>query len=418
MIERLQKALGIDVRYYLSGGGYLLVSHWVPPILLILSTWFLTSYLPKEAYGAYSYIQSLLGMLIVFTLPGYYNAVLRSSARGRDGALLVSVRRRLLFSLIGSLILIGVAIYYWHTGDLLRAKGCLVGSGFLGLVHGLDDFRAFLNGKKQYAQYAAYHISLQFAITAVTIATLLLSRNFLVVLAANLATRGAGQVLCVIGAAKSRENDDLEKDFTQFGNRLSVFAALGSLSFYLDGVLIGSLMPLAVMADFNLAGKLAMPLRNFGVIINRLIFPKMVKKKGRAFALKTFYKAFYLAVVLSFVGVVFYFALPYVLTWFFPKYESCRSYAALMMFSELISVMVIYLETYYLSQEKYHRTYYVMNVIRPVSILVLLPLLFMMWGVYGAIAAKLVVRAAEAVYLMLRLFFGWDENSSENEPGQ
>ena len=395
-----------------------MLSHWVPPVLLILSTWFLTNYLPKEAYGAYSYIQSLLGMLIVFTLPGYYNAVLRSSARGYDGALLVSVKRRLLFSLIGSLVLIGAAVFYWHSGDPLRAYGCLVGSGFLGLVHGLDDFRAFLNGKKQYGRYAAYHLALQFAVTSITIATLAFTRNFLIVLAANLATRGAGQVLCVIGAAKNRDNDDLEKDFTQFGNRLSVFAALGSLSFYLDAVLIGTLLPLAVMADFVLAGKLTAPLRNFGVIINRLIFPKMVQRHGREFALKTFYKAFYLAAVLAVVGVGFYFALPYVLNWFFPKYVSCRNYAVLMMFSELISVMVIYLETYYLSQDRYHRTYYVMNVVRPVSILVLLPLFFNMWGVYGAILSKLVVRAGEAVYLLARLFFGWDDYSIESDTDQ
>ncbi len=413
MIDRLQKLLGIDLRYYISGGSYLLISQIAPLTFLFASTWFLTNYLNKEVYGYYSYVQSILGMLSVFTLPGYYNAVIKSTARGFHGSLLKSAKKRLSFSLLGSLLLVSISIYFWSMGDAKRAYGLLIGSAFLGLAFGLDDFRAFLNGRKKFALFTLYHVALQAFVTAATIGALLISGNYLHILTANLATRGVGQLICLLLSNKTRENDKVEEGFTEFGNKLSVLSALGTVSFFLDRVLIGTFYSAALMADFNLATILTNPLRNIGVVINRLLFPKMVNLKGRDFALKTFYKAFYLLAALILVGITYYILIPFLLRLFFPVYVNILPYVNFMMASELVAVFVIYLETYYLSQDRFIKTYYVVNIARPAAIIVLLPpLLYFIPGVWGAILAKFIVRVLEAIYLMIRIFFGWDESNS------
>jgi len=409
MIDRIQKLVGIDLKYYLSGGGYLFIAQTAPLIFLFASTWFLTNRLSKDVYGYYSYVQNLLGMFSVFTLPGYYNAVVKSTVRGHHGVLKLSARRRLAFSIIGSLILMAISLYFWSIGDNEKASGILVGSLFLGLVFGLDDFRAFLNGRKKYALFTIYHVALQAAVTVATIAALLWSGNFLVILTANLAVRGGGQFLCLLLSYKTRENDNVEQGFVKFGNRLSALSALGTIAFYFDRVLVGTLLSVALMADFNLASILTAPLRNIGVILNRLLFPKMASLKGRRFALKTFYKAFYLIAALIIVGIIYLLLIPFLVKWLFPMYENICLYINWMMLSELIAVVVIYLETYYLSQDKLLKTYYVVSIVRPAAIIILLPvLMYLFSGIYGAIFAKLFVRAGESLYLLIRIFFGLD----------
>jgi hypothetical protein len=300
---------------------------------------------------------------------------------------------------------------FWLRGDLDRAWGCIAGSLFLGMVFGLDDFRAFLNGKKRYGAFTAYHVGLQTVVTGATVTALILSQNFVVVLVVNLATRGLGQLICVGLVWRTRTNDNVEGDFTAFGNRLSALSALGSVSFHLDRVLIGSTFALAIMADYNLAAILTNPLRNLGVMVNRLIFPKMLNQSGRQFARKVFAKSFYLIALLAGTGAAFYFAFPFLLNWVFPKYTGIAGYANWMMAAELVAVLVIYLETYYLSQDKLLRTYYFVNFARPILILVCLPIALFVWGLYGAILTKLIIRAIEAIYLLLRLHFGWDNNN-------
>lgn len=417
MIDRIQKLLGIDLRYYLSGGGYLLISQIAPLLLLFASTWFLTNFLSKEVYGYYSYVQNLLGMLSVFTLPGYYNAVIKSSARGFHGSLKKSAKRRLAFSLIGTAILMVISVYFWAKGDSTRASGILLGSVFLGLAFGLDDFRAFLNGRNKYALFTLFHVGLQLAVTVATVTALLISGNYLVILTVNLAVRGLGQLLCMVLSYRTRENDNIEEGFVKFGYKLSALSALGTISFYLDRVLVGTIFSAAMMAEFNLASIITTPLRNIGVVINRLIFPKMVNLEGRRFALKTFFKAFYLIGALTVIGLIYFLLIPIILRWLFPIYENIRPYVNWMMASELVAVVVIYLETYYLSQDNLLKTYYVVNIVRPAAIIVLLPILMYIFpGLYGAIFAKLFVRAAEALYLLARIFFGWD--GLKEEPTQ
>ena len=416
MMDRLSRWLGIDVKYYLTGGGFLFSSYWAVLLLGFLTTWVFTNYAPKETYGAYSYIQSLLGMLIIFTLPGYYTAVVRSAARGHHGALLASVKRRFAFSILGSVILAGVGLYYHAIdGDPVLGNACLLSSAFVGMVYGLDDFRSFLNGRKRYAAYAVLHFAVSLVCTGLTVAAILLTQNLMIILLANLGARGFGQLLCILWAARQRENDDVDPDFTRFGNRQSALAILGNLSFYLDSVIVGVLFPLETMAEYAFANVITNPLRNVGAVINRLIFPKMVKLSGRAFAKKTLSKAFFLIALLAGMGAAYALLLPFVLKWLFPMYASASPYILMMMVSALIGVMVIYLETYYLSQDRFARTYYAVTIVRPALIIVLLPILIHAFGVYGAIGAKLVVRLAETVYLMARLAFGWDDYSPESD---
>ena len=409
MLNRLQQMLGIDLRYYLRGGGFLALANIASLSLLFLTTWIFSNY-SKETYGAYQYIQRILGMLVVFTLPGYYTAVVRAAAREMHGSLIVSVKRRLKFSLIGTAALIGAAFYFYAKGQADVAAGCLIGSTMFGLAVGLTDFGGFLNGRKLYGTFAAMNIGVSLMSTSATIGAICMSGNFLTILTANLASRGLGQLACTILAHRTRENDAIGEDFYQFGNRQTAVGALGSVAHHVDGVLVGSFYSFSVLAEYDIATKLTVPLHTIGPMLNRLLFPKMAAKSGRALAEKTLAKAVWLMGVLVLMGIAAYFLLPLVIRWLFPDYLASIAYGRWMVVSELIGLLVIYLETYYLSQDRLHKTFYFVIVVRPALTIVLLPILMPLFGVLGAILARMAARAAEALYLMTRLALGLDSH--------
>jgi hypothetical protein len=78
-----------------------------------------------------------------------------------------------------------------------------------------------------------------------------------------------------------------------------------------------------------------------------------------------------------------------------------------MMWSSLFAVPLIYLETYYLTQERFLKTYYVSATARPVLIIALLPFLTYHYGALGAIWTKFAVRGLQALILYIKLIFDW-----------
>ena len=417
MLKRLQKLLGIDVAHYLRGGGFLMTAQWLLFAFHFVSTWFFTNYVDKEIYGSYGYVQALLAMLVITTFQGYHVAVNRGAARGFDGVLIASVLKRMKFSLVGSLIMAGVGVYYFAVGDRELAIGCLIGGTMLGTVFALDDFGSFLTGKKKYGIYAVCSIAIEVTAAGATIASILLSGQFLVILTANLLARSIGNLVCTVIIYRRRQGDEIDPDFDKFGRRQTGINALGAVAYHLDQVIVGALFPMAVMADFKLASSLTNPIRNVGTMIFQLIFPKMVRREGRAFAVKTLSKGMLLFALMLAVGAAMFGALVLVMPWLFPKYAATSTpYIFWMIVSAVVGVMVIYFEAYYLSQDSLHRVYYGVSVARPVLTIVLIPVLVQFFGVFGAIYAKLVARTLETAYLMVRIFAGWDDYPQQENP--
>jgi len=404
VISRLSKRTGLDLNYYFRGGGLLFLDFGLLTLLSLLTTYCFTNYSTKDIYGSYSYIQSIVGIVMLFSLPGMANAILRSASRGYDGALFVGVRLRLKFSLIGSVVLLLASGVFHLRGQGDIALGTLVASALFPALFSFTDFRSYLQGRQLFGRYALYGFLNTFISTAATVAAILLLDHYVLILSANLIARGLSNLLLLAATRPITRNREVDEGFVGFGRNLSLLAILGSVVYYIDHLVVGTYFSMAALAAYKLAFVLSEPIRTLGVFINKLTFPRMARTRGR----KTFlhFRRRLPLVILGLipVGIVAELVVPLVVTWLFPLYPESIPLARWMIASALSAVLLIYMETFLVSQEPLHRMFYTQTVIRQSLFIVLLFVLIKPFGPLGAIWAKLAVRLGNALILLVRIY--------------
>ena len=405
MIRRLARRLDFDFNYYLAGASLLAIDQAVMLATGLATTWCFSQFVPKVVYGAYGYVLAIANWLTLVTLPGVSQAIQRSAARGFYGAYAKGVRQRLAAGGVSSGILLIIAVLLYAFGRTTEASGALVASVLFPLTYALDDYRSVLFGMQRFGQFLTVHAIITVGAAAATITALVTHQPFIVILAANMGSRGLLHILSYVYLQKAvLTNNRVDEDFSRFGWNLSLVGIIGGTAFQLDRIIIGSALGLEVMAGYELAMRLTDPVRNIGVFMNKLLFPRAVRVSGAAVARRFFSRLFPLTLALGAMGVAATLVLPPLMHWLFPKYREAVPLAQWQTWSSLVAVALIYLETYYLSQERFHRTYYWVNIVRPLAIIALLPVFIWRWGVYGAIWTTLLARAVSGLYMWFRLF--------------
>ncbi|MBZ0273385.1 lipopolysaccharide biosynthesis protein [bacterium] len=401
--RRVGRLLRMDFDYVAHGGSWLTADHAVNVATSFVTTYVLANAIEPESYGAYLYILAIAMFLLPLTLTGVSNAMIRSLARGFDGVFARGVRRRLAWSLAGGGILVLLGPVFALTGrEDLVAPAIAAGIGFA-LAFGADDYKTWYHARREFRSYAFVNGAINIAVASATMGAALAGGGPAWILAANIGTRGAANSIATLAVWRRRANDNVEEGFDAFGRNLSWIAALNNVSFTIDQVLVGTFYDLPVMAVYGLATRLSEPFRVIGTVINRLAWPKAVTLEARDAARKFLSKLAVLVAVLTALALVTAAAFPFVLRLFFPAYANSWPLVLLMIASALLSVVVTYLETYYISQDHLQRTYYLASTIRPTLTIALIVPFLAIWGIYGAVIARLVVRFGACVVLTARM---------------
>ncbi len=406
MIRRVAQRLSFDLDYYLSGYSLLFVDQFITLATGLATTWCFTNLAAKEVYGGYALIVSIASWLTMVTLPGVGQAIQRSSARGFDGAFMVGMRRRLTAGAVGSALMLVIALVFLFAGRTMLAGGALAASVLFPFVYAMDDFRGVLFGKQRVGVYVALHGVIQAAVAASTIVMLVLGWPLIAILAANMGARAMGH-LAAVGLIRWKflTNDKVDDEFHSFGWNLSLVGVVGGTSAQLDRIIVAGMLGLEAIAAYELAYRLTDPMRNLGVFLNKLLFPRVVRVSGAAVAGRFLSRIVPLVAGLTIIGIVGSLLFAPAMRWLFPKYPEAIPYAIWMFWSTLAAVILIYLETYYISQDRFQRTYYAAAAARSIGVIALLPFFIHWWGVFGAIWARFLVRGAQALALLVKLFF-------------
>jgi len=113
LVDRGTALFGIDLKYFASGGFWTAFNQLINGLLSFLLVIVFANLLPKETYGIYTYLLSLSGFFTVFTLSGMNAAVLQAVASGNEGILKSSVKYQIKWNSAMTLVLFGLAGYYF-----------------------------------------------------------------------------------------------------------------------------------------------------------------------------------------------------------------------------------------------------------------------------------------------------------------
>ena len=175
-----------DLGYYIENSFYLSLSQGISIVFGLLLSISFARLLTKEMYGQWNYIFSVIGLLAILTLPGMNTSITQAVARGHDGVLIEGTKERFKWSILGSIAVFVVGVYYFRMGSVIVGKCLMISSLFLPFFQNFQTYIAFLSGKKQFDKVSMYRDVTQIISVLVTVLVIYFSRNLILILFANL----------------------------------------------------------------------------------------------------------------------------------------------------------------------------------------------------------------------------------------
>jgi O-antigen/teichoic acid export membrane protein len=350
-------------------------------------------YVPKEVYGTYKYIFSVIAILSAFSLSGLPTAVFQSVARGFDGALQEGFWQNLRWSILIFLGSLGMAIYYFALHNPTLAFGVLIGGCLSPFLASANLAGSFLAGKKDFKLQSLYFGLWGSGIPIVAlIGAIFISTNpvWLVIV---FAVANTGSSLYFYKRALDIYHPDpAKKDpgMMHYGKHLSVIGILSGIAGNLDQILLFHYVGAVELAIYNFATAIldqtGGPIKTIGTMVTARFATHSDKNIG-----ENIWNKAWLFLLLGVGIIVVYIPLaPFIYKFFFPGYIVAVPYSQIY----ALSMLGVFFTPFgsYLTAKKKIKEQYILNIINALLQIGLFAVGVIWWGLWGLVWARVIVR--------------------------
>jgi len=398
-LSRIANYFQLDLDYYIKNSFYLMLARGtIMASGLLLSVAF-ARLVSQEIYGQWNYILSILGICAILTLPGMDTAITQAVATGNDRTLIDGTKQRFKWSLLGCLILAGIGLYYWLSGDAALGKGLLATAILLPFYQNFDSYAAYVSGKKQFDRLAKYRIIIQVIAVLITVLAIYFSRNLLLIVIAYFASFSVLKGYFFRITTREVSNRKSDPTAISFGNHMTIAQIPTMIRDQYDKIIIALLLSFTDLAIYAIAlaiSEILSPLRS---IIASLIFPKLSQmEKEKAYAEV---KKRWLLVIAGFavIGGILIALCPYIVPFLYSqKYAASVLYAQLLIVSVIISAPVPIINKALFPSQRRIKDLYKLQIASSAVGIVLATVLVINYGLMGAVVAFTLMRAFSLVY--------------------
>ncbi len=184
----------------------------------------------KEIYGQYQLVLSFIAFFSFFSFPGLNPALIRSTAKGNDGDFKRSVKQALKFSPLGSLFLLGIAVYYFFNSEEIVAYALLLSAVFFPFLFSFDKWQAFLKGKEQFETFTKQNILVTTGKTVLIVSSIILFPDYLLpVITAYLVGISFFHLLLYLRTKKKIKNNLKGEDTLKYAGFITKLGVLNTL---------------------------------------------------------------------------------------------------------------------------------------------------------------------------------------------
>ena len=127
---KTEKFTGTDMVYLTKGGFWLLLAQFFSLSSSFVLTLAFANLLTAETYGLFKYILSIAGILTITNLNGMGSAVIQATAKGFEGSLVSTIKPKIYWGLLGSLLGLILSIYYFINNNPILGTSVLIISLF------------------------------------------------------------------------------------------------------------------------------------------------------------------------------------------------------------------------------------------------------------------------------------------------
>jgi O-antigen/teichoic acid export membrane protein len=403
MIQSVQRAYGrilawsegfmrTDMRYLMNGGLLSLLGQTVSILCTLAFSVVVSHYVPKENYGVYKYITSIVALFSLFSLNSIGSAVFQSAAQGYDGALVKGFKENLRWSIGVFIATMAVGGYYLFAGNSTLGIGILIGGFLSPVLTSASLFSTFLGGKKDFLRQTIYGIWDNVIPIGIFILVILYTQNPLILVLTYLASNTVAALFFYQRTVQVYQaNLQLQdSDMLTYSKHLSIMGIMGGLANGLDQILLFHFVGAAKLAVYNFA--IALPDQFKGPIkgLASMMQARFVERTDREIKFGMPNKMLWCLAGSIIITIVYIVLAPYIFHTLFPEYIDAVFYSQLYVL--WILSLVFEPSTAYLAARKHTRELYVTYISYAIIQIITLLVGVMLWGLVGVILARVVTR--------------------------
>jgi O-antigen/teichoic acid export membrane protein len=230
-------------------------------------------------YGRFSLIAAIIALCNIVTLPGLNISLKQAAARGFHGAMSQTAGIRVRSAALGAIGLLAVGAVMRATGDAQTGGLLLLLAPLLPLIYGIDVAQSFLNGIQRFPALSAW-MMIAALVPSAAVVTLLLAGT-----GAGIAVLGYYVALAAVNvtayfwvSSRYRQNRRTDPESIQYGKRLTLLTALGTLQSYVDKLAVASVLSLEALAIYSVGKLFQQALTLTWGALNQLYAPKLASR--------------------------------------------------------------------------------------------------------------------------------------------
>jgi len=397
LLNRGSSYFGLDLKYFVSGGFWKTIGAAVTNILGALLMVAFANFLPKETYGLYRYILSLVGILTMFSLTGMNISVVQAVAAGNEGALKASIKYQLKWNLLMIFASWSLAAYYlWQQNtDISIALFIL---GFITpFTYTFNTYGAYLEGKKDFKRKNIFLIWSSIIYVAGMLPAIYFGKNMLWLIAAYAITSFLSNLFFYIKTLKiynPPENKSLEA--IAYGRHLTYLNFVNPILGQADNIILGHFWGVGQLAVYSLARVIPDKIGPFIKQIISVGLPKLAQKNPEDIK-KVFWKRIFQAAGLGAILAAGYILLsPILFKYLLPKYLESIFYSQLLALTFIFIAPIGYVGTIFTSQKMMRPI-----VLGSISSGIIKIILYIILGIWGGIMGLIL---AQIIYYIIVFF--------------
>ncbi|MDO8729002.1 MAG: oligosaccharide flippase family protein [bacterium] len=396
-LRRSESFFKTDMVYLAKGGFWLSISQGAAMLAGFFVSIAFANLFSKELFGTYKFILSMVGVVGIFSLAGMGTAVAQAVARGNGGSLQQGFRINLKWSIGMLLSGLALSIYYYIKGNILLSFSFLLAGTLSPLTLSAGLYAAYLLGKKDFKRNSFYSVIRNVVPAAALILTLLLTRSLPAIITVYFF---AGVLVSLFLYYRTtlvyqHENKQEDPGLISYSGHLSMMEIIGSISNYLDKILIFHYLGAAPLAIYAFAIAPVEQLQGGKKMLSSLISPKLNARPFEELQKSGPRKALLLTIYALGLALLWVITAPYFYKFLFPQYIDSVFYSQVYSLTLLAVSGTIFNETLVAHKKKkelyLHRT--IIPVVKIVLFLILLPL----FGLMGLIVTHIIIRSFSAV---------------------
>lgn len=389
LLKKSEKWTKTDMIYLAKGGFWLTLGQGVSSVSSFLLAIAFANLLPKETYGTYKYIMSIVSLLAIPTLAGMNTAIIQAVARGYEGSVMPAFKTKVKWGLLGGLASLILAGYYYFQGNNVLAIAFLITAVFIPFMDSFLVYDSYLNGKKDFKTLSNYAIIIRIVSMIVMIGTIFFTKNIFLIIASYFTINTLLRIIFFkITFLKNKLNTESDPETITYGKHLSLMGVLNIVSFYADKLLIFHYLGATELAIYVVAIAPTEQMKGLVKIMPALTLPKFSSSNIDEIKRRIWPKIIKLSLILFATSVLYILIAPILFKLIFPQYIQSLLYSQIFSLS-LVLTGPIFILTTILQSEKKTKKLYKFNVISPAFNIIITFILIYKFNIMGAILAKI-----------------------------